>query len=963
MMYINALGAELKVSAKSVSTPTTTSGRDVLTGTAANETYYMAGGDLVSGAGGDDSYYIFDTTSVAVENAGQGIDTLYARQWGTAQLAANIENLILGGKGTTGGIGNALDNVIIAGTIGARLNGMRGNDVLVGGSGYDTFEIAKGNGSDVIMNFEHAKDMISLSGYGLTSMSQVRAAATQVGADLQISLGNSESLILRGTSLSGLSAVDFKFGIDKVGTMAANVFDVIPFSPAALTQQMWGGSAVFTSNGWYVLNGAWNVGGLVAYKDFMVNSTFTKADLNEGVTFNWTFVQNTGPFPVIRAFPDLTFGASPKGNLVDSTHTFPLKVSDIVEMKANYDVSYRGDAAGFNVSFDFYLTSVPNGNKDTITNEVMIWLHEGDFPPFGERVGTYEDGDFAATIWKDTKSGYTVIAANDDVNKGTIDLAKILAKLVDLGIASSDSYFASIQLGSEVVEGEGSLTINKLELDVQSMNANGSITQKVVSGGGLISQKTFMPGVPTVHTPVANSDSLASFAEDSGAYSIRASDLLANDTSGGGAALSLKSISNVTGGTAVLSADRTTVLFTPAANFNGKASFTYTTSNGEATASAVASFNVTPVNDAPTAIALGSRSIAEHSDTGTVVGTLVGSDPDAGDTLTYRLIDNAGGRFAIAPGTGDLVVANGASIDYETATSHSVMVRVTDAAGAYHDEQFTISVINIAELTRNGTSAADVIDITTPDNWTVNGFAGADTIRTAGGADIIDGGAGNDIMSGGAGNDLFLIGLNGGYDVINGGSGQDEVRATEAGAVIGWGGYSSVEKISSGGFAGVQLKGTIFDDRIDLSNATVSGIELINGGGGADTIIGSAANDRITGAEGADTLTGGAGSDTFVFATARSSRADTGIDTITDFTRGSDHIDLSRMDANSLVTGDQGFTFIGTAAFNGDRGVVRYDTSTAGETHVLVDTNGDMVADFDLVLTGTMALSAGDFIL
>ena len=44
------------------------------------------------------------------------------------------------------------------------------------------------------------------------------------------------------------------------------------------------------------------------------------------------------------------------------------------------------------------------------------------------------------------------------------------------------------------------------------------------------------------------------------------------------------------------------------------------------------------------------------------------------------------------------------------------------------------------------------------------------------------------------------------------------------------------------------------------------------------------------------------------------------MDQILDFTPGTDKIDLSRIDANSLVAGDQAFNWIGSNAFSGTAG-------------------------------------------
>ncbi|MGI9509493.1 MAG: FG-GAP-like repeat-containing protein, partial [Geminicoccaceae bacterium] len=93
----------------------------------------------------------------------------------------------------------------------------------------------------------------------------------------------------------------------------------------------------------------------------------------------------------------------------------------------------------------------------------------------------------------------------------------------------------------------------------------------------------------------------------------------------------------------------------------------------------------------------GNGTIVEHASNGTVVATVSGTDPDAGDTLTYSLTDDAGGRFAIDANTGEVTVVDGTLLDYETATSHDVTVRVTDAAGATYDEVFTIDVADAVE--------------------------------------------------------------------------------------------------------------------------------------------------------------------------------------------------------------------------------------------------------------------------
>jgi Tol biopolymer transport system component len=100
---------------------------------------------------------------------------------------------------------------------------------------------------------------------------------------------------------------------------------------------------------------------------------------------------------------------------------------------------------------------------------------------------------------------------------------------------------------------------------------------------------------------------------------------------------------------------------------------------------------LTNVNEAPTAIPVTQPiTVAEYSDAGTLVCSLATTDPDAGDSHTYTLVDTAGGRFALQ---GDqLVVADGSLLDHNAATSHAIVVRTTDLGGLSYEQRFTVYV-------------------------------------------------------------------------------------------------------------------------------------------------------------------------------------------------------------------------------------------------------------------------------
>jgi Ca2+-binding RTX toxin-like protein len=118
------------------------------------------------------------------------------------------------------------------------------------------------------------------------------------------------------------------------------------------------------------------------------------------------------------------------------------------------------------------------------------------------------------------------------------------------------------------------------------------------------------------------------------------------------------------------------------------------TENGSTATSAAKTATVV-INAPPTGATL-SGSAAENAANGTFIANVMGSDPDAGDTLSYALIDNSGGRFSISS-AGALTVANGSLLNYEAAASHAITVRVTDSFGQYKDQALTVAVTNVNE--------------------------------------------------------------------------------------------------------------------------------------------------------------------------------------------------------------------------------------------------------------------------
>ncbi len=256
-----------------------------------------------------------------------------------------------------------------------------------------------------------------------------------------------------------------------------------------------------------------------------------------------------------------------------------------------------------------------------------------------------------------------------------------------------------------------------------------------------------------------------------------------------------------------------------------------------------------------------------------------------------------------------------------------------------------------------------IVGSTGADRLVVSGLG--DTLIEAGaGDDRLTGGSGQNTLVGGTGNDTYYISDGDDLVVEGAGAGNDIVVSSvnytltanveqlelQTGATIGTG--NALGNTITGTTAGDQLSGLGGDDRLV-------------GGGGKDLLRGGDGADKLTGGAGADTLNGGAGADVFTFGpTDFAGGSVASMDRIEDFSAAQgDRIHLSTIDASTLssVMNDK-FAFIGTSAFHGNAGELRYQVS-GGDTYVYGDLNGDRVADLQIHLVGVTTVTAENFVL
>ena len=137
------------------------------------------------------------------------------------------------------------------------------------------------------------------------------------------------------------------------------------------------------------------------------------------------------------------------------------------------------------------------------------------------------------------------------------------------------------------------------------------------------------------------------------------------------------------------------------------------------------------------------------------------------------------------------------------------------------------------------------------------------------------------------------------------------------------------------------------------------GNDGLAGNAGANVLQGWNGNDVLVGAGGTDTLSGGAGADRFVYSATTDSVFGANADVITDFSHAQvDRIDLSAIDANTGVAGNQAFTFIGNGPYTDVAGQLLLSPRRRRH-HDRRRRQRRRHSDFHIRLTGTIVLVGG----
>ncbi|MGV3485524.1 MAG: cadherin domain-containing protein, partial [Planctomycetaceae bacterium] len=398
------------------------------------------------------------------------------------------------------------------------------------------------------------------------------------------------------------------------------------------------------------------------------------------------------------------------------------------------NVGATSDASALLLRSTDSLRFVPDGSNAT-SGDITFRAWDQTSGTAGTKVDVSSNGGTTAFSAVTEVASITATEVNDEqvisvnlgmsVSEGTSD-SVITAAMLEVTDAdhnaddlvytlSGNVTFGQLRLNGVLLDDNDTFTQQDIQNGLLTYDHDGSENHSdafsftVDDGSGTVSSGTFSITVTPVNdnTPAITSDGGGATADVSNAENTTVvTTVTASDADMPGDTLTYSIVGGADATAFTIDANTGELAFVVAPDFelptddDGDQTYLVTVrvSDGVTSADQTISVSVTDANEfavtAPSDSNLSANSVSENAADGTAVGiTATASDSDAStNVVTYSLVDDAGGRFAIDTNTGVVTVADGSLLDFETADSHDIVIHATSQDGSTATQTMTIDI-------------------------------------------------------------------------------------------------------------------------------------------------------------------------------------------------------------------------------------------------------------------------------
>lgn len=178
----------------------------------------------------------------------------------------------------------------------------------------------------------------------------------------------------------------------------------------------------------------------------------------------------------VLSMPEIICGDKPWDTPRGLRPEFPFRAGEKAP-HVSFDIELKAEGT-YNMAFSLWAVSKLPAVQKTISLEIMVWNVASGQKPSGEKIGAIETAGTTFDLYLKKDQGVVTgpdpftwplvqFVARKPLLKGTLDFGPFIDDLLKRQILTRGHYLTSLELGNEVTEGSGRVTLKTFAFDVR----------------------------------------------------------------------------------------------------------------------------------------------------------------------------------------------------------------------------------------------------------------------------------------------------------------------------------------------------------------------------------------------------------------------------------------------------------------------------------------------------------------